>query len=168
MNRHAPSAPLAGQVQLNLSATPAEKQQVAQELNKAISNTSEALASATTVFPFTLFPDTVTIDREKLTVAHRVFFAIGEVVSIRIQDILNVTADVGPFFGSLRITTRFFDRKTKPYVVNYLWRSDAMRMQRILHGYMTALQKGIDCSALNTKELATMLDQLSKDEADPI
>jgi hypothetical protein len=143
---------------------PTEKQLVARQLNRVIGNTAEALASATTVFPFTLFPDTVTVDREKLTVTHRVFFAVGEVVSVRVEDILNVTADVGPFFGSLKINTRFFD-ESKPYIINYLWRGETLHMKRILQGYMTALKQHIDCSALSTKELATLLDSLSKDDS---
>lgn len=134
-----------------------------QELTKAISNANEVLATATTVFPFTLFPDTISIDRSKVSIAHRNFFRVAEVMSIRVEDILNVTVDVGPFFGSLVISTRFFDNDNrKPYRVNYLTRSDALRLKRIIQGYIIAAQQQIDCSALDTAELATMLDQLGQ------
>jgi hypothetical protein len=84
-------------------------------------------------------------------------------MSIRIEDILNVTVDVGPFFGSLVISTRFFDNDNrKPYKVNYLTRSDALRLKRIIQGYIIATQQQIDCSSIGTKELATMLDQLGQ------
>lgn len=131
------------------------------ELTQTISRSHEILAQATTVFPFTLFPDTVTLDRAKLTISHREFFAVAEVMSIRIEDILNVTADVGPFFGSLKVFTRFFN-VDKPYTISFLRRSDALRIKRILQGYIIALQKNIDCSSLPTKELATMLDDLGR------
>jgi hypothetical protein len=134
---------------------------VQRELSDAIRVSHEPLISATTVFPFTLFPDTVVVDREKLTVAHRIFFQVAEVLSIRIEDILNVTADVGPFFGSIKISTRFFD-KSKPYNVNFLWREDALKIKRIMQGYIIATQKKIDCSALNSPELAQMLDELGQ------
>lgn len=131
------------------------------ELTQTINSSHEVLVNATTVFPFTLFPDTVTLDRAKLTIAHREFFWTGEVMSIRIEDILNVTADTGPFFGSLKIFTRFFSTD-KPYTVSFLRRNDALKIKRILQGYIIALQKNIDCSTLPTKELADMLDDLGK------
>ncbi|HZM63835.1 MAG TPA: hypothetical protein VFB59_01750 [Candidatus Saccharimonadales bacterium] len=140
------------------------KREVERELNQAIIGSHQALVEATTVFPFTLIPDSIIVDREKLTVAHRIFFRVAEVISIRIEDILNVTADVGPFFGSLKISTRFFD-PDKPYNVNFLWRSDALKIKRIMQGYIIAIQKGIDMSMLATPELAKLLDELGK--ADP-
>lgn len=131
------------------------------ELTQTINRSHEVLIEATTVFPFTLFPDTVTLDRAKLTISHREFFWTGEVMSIRIEDILNVTADVGPFFGSLKIFTRFFN-VDKPYSVNFLKRADALKIKRVLQGYIIALQKNIDCSTLPTKELSAMLDDLGR------
>ena len=143
-----------------LSQMAIQKTQAAQQLTEAIGNAQDPLATATTVFPFTMFPDTVTVDREKVTVAHRTFFRVAETTSIRIEDILNVTASVGPFFGTLKITSRFFDTKSPPYTISYLWREDTQRIKRILTGYSLAIQKGIDCSSLGSKELAVMLDKL--------
>ena len=143
---------------VNQQLSPAES---IRELRKAVGSAHEVLLTANTVFPFTLFPDTVTLDREKLTVSHRLFFRVAEVISIRIEDILNVTADMGPFFGSVKVSTRFFDAR-KPYNVNYLWRHDALRIKRVVQGYIIAMQKGIDCSALPVKELADMLDKLGQ------
>lgn len=141
--------------------TKSEKLQAENQLSQAITGSHQALVTATTVFPFTLFPDTVIVDREKFTVTHRVFFRVAEVMTIRVEDILNVTADVGPFFGSLKILTRFFD-PDKPYSVNFLWRSDTLRIKRILQGYVIAIQKKIDCDALSTPELAKLLDDLGR------
>lgn len=141
----------------------AQKSKAKEELESAVGRAHEVLVSATTVFPFTLFPDTVTVDRGKISVAKRAFFRIGEVVSMRIEDILNVTASVGPFFGSITVHTRFFDQH-KPYTVNYFWRDDALKIKRIVQGYIIALQKDIDCSVFGTKELAEMLDELGQSQ----
>ncbi len=138
---------------------PAKAEEAQQQLTRAIVAARKPLARATTVFPFTLFPDTVVIDRSKITVTHRTFFWTAEVVSIRVEDVLNVMADVGPIFGSVTITTRFFNAE-KPYVVSYLWRSDALRIKRILQGYVIATQKEIDCSALDTHRLSKLLEEL--------
>jgi hypothetical protein len=132
-----------------------------QQLREAIGHASDILMTATTVFPFTLFPDTITVDRSKFSVNKRFFFAISEAFSIRVEDILNVTADTGPFFGAIRVSTRFFTDK-EPFEVDYLWRSDALRLKRILQGYIIATKKKIDCSAMPADKLSQMLDDLGK------
>jgi len=135
------------------------KRQATEKLNDAIGDAHDILVRASSAFPFNLFPDTVTVDRTKLTITHRDMFRVGEVMSIRIEDILNVTANVGPLYGSLSIATRFFD-PSKPYVVNHFKRGDALKIKRIVQGYLIAKQNKVDCSALSTKELARTLDQL--------
>ena len=139
----------------------ASRQKAREELEQAVRGASEVLASATTVFPFTPFPDTITVDREKITVTRRLFYRSAEVITARVEDVLNVTADVGPFMGSLRITTRFFN-PGKPYTIKYLWRRDALKLKRILQGYVIAAQKEIDTSALSTEELSKLLDKLGQ------
>jgi hypothetical protein len=141
-----------------------EKYEAERQLVKAISGSNEPLAEATTVFPFSLFPDTIAIDRTQITITHRSFFAVGDTASIRIEDVLNVDANVGPFFGSLKVYVRVLSDH-KPYKINWLWRQDALRIKRILQGYLIATKKDIDCSSLETKELANMLDELGKDTA---
>src|SRR4051812_33559551 len=42
-----------------------------QSLHEVAANVDDVLFEASTVFPFTLVPDTLTLDREKLTVANR-------------------------------------------------------------------------------------------------
>ena len=45
-----------------------------------------------------------------------------------------------------------------------MWRGEAERMKRIIHGYVIAKQRAIDTSQLGTKELAHMLDEVGRDE----
>lgn len=132
-----------------------------QELHEAIKGSNEVLATATTVL--TLFPDTVTIDRAKLTVFKRAFMNAGDVISVRVEDVLNVEASVGPLFGTLKIFTRIIGSE-KPYVISRLKRKDALRLKRIAQGYVIALQREIDCSQLPTKELTVLLEQLGEDD----
>lgn len=150
-------------VQQQRDPQPSPQQQhneAVKQLHQEITNSNEILAQATAVFPFTLFPDTITIDRSKLTITKRTFFAVAEVLSVRIEDLLHVNASVGPFLGSIMVTNRFFEKK--PYRVNYLKRGDALRIKRILQGYIIATQKQIDCSSFSTPELARMLDELGQ------
>ena len=139
------------------------KQEAKKELRNAIEGSHEVLGQATTVFPLTLFPDTVTVDRTKLTITKRQFIAVAEVMSIRIEDILNVTSNVGPFFGSLHIVSRVLN-VDKPYEIKFLWREDAVMLKRILQGYIIAMQKKIDVTELSSEELKKMLGDLGKDD----
>lgn len=143
---------------------PMKAEEAQAKLTQAIVASSKPLMKATTVFPFTLFPDTIVVDRAKITITHRVFFGTAEVLSVRVEDVLNVMADVGPIFGSVKIVTRFFNAE-KPYAVNYLWRGDALRIKRILQGYVIATQKEIDCSSLDTWRLSRLLEELGSSGA---
>lgn len=136
--------------------------EVKRELAHAVKGAHEVLCTATTFFPFVLFPDTVTLDRAKLTVTRRTFFAVAEVMSIRIEDILNVTASIGPILGSVKIVSRVFNTE-KPYTIDRFKRQDALRLKRITQGYVIALQRKIDCSSLPAIELAATLEQLGAD-----
>jgi hypothetical protein len=141
----------------------AEIEEVETEMKEAIRSSHEILMTANTVFPFTLFPDTITLDRTKLTITRRNFFRVAEVMSIRVEDILNVTANVNPLFGSLHIVSRVLN-PDKPFDLTYLWREDSMKFKRVLQGMIIALQKEIDLTPLKTKELVEMLERLGKDD----
>ena len=130
------------------------------ELKQAIEGSNQVLASAHTVLA--LFSDTVIIDRAKVTVTKRQFFRTAEVMSVRIEDVLNATCTVGPFFGTVGIVSRVMN-ENQTTAIGRFWRSDAKRLKRVLQGYIIALQRNIDCSSLGTGELASMLEELGAD-----
>lgn len=131
-------------------------------LKQMIKSSHEILVSATTVFPFTLFPDTIMLDRSKITIVKRNFVLSSETISIRIEDILSVTVNVSPFFGSIQILTRVFGTE-KPYQVNYFKRNDAIRLKHIIQGYLIASKRDIDCTNLEHEELINLLETLGHD-----
>lgn len=148
------------------------------KLYDAAIKSRDVLFSANTVFPLILFPDTVTLDREQLTIIHRPFFRMAKTTAIRIKDILNAEVDVGPFFGSLRVSSRYFagsdnqfagtdnsENAKKPPTINFLWRDDATKLHSMLQGYIIATQKGIDCAEISKEELMVLLRELGQTEA---
>lgn len=139
----------------------ATTEEVREELNQAIEGSQDVLAIVNTISP--IFPDTITVDRAKLTITHRSFFKTGDVMSIRIEDILNATATLGPLFGTVKIVSRVMSGE-KPYTTSLLWRKDAIHLKRIIQGYVIALQRQIDCSKLPTAELVAKLDKLGEDD----
>jgi hypothetical protein len=132
-----------------------------QELWQAIQGSNQILTSAHSTLA--LFPDTMTIDRAKVTVTKRQFYRMAEVMSVRIEDVLNATCTVGPLLGTVSIVSRVMSDE-QITTVGRFWRSDALRLKRVLQGYVIALQRRIDCSTLGTRELAVMLEKLGADD----
>lgn len=128
------------------------------KLAKIADKSHDILFKANTVFPFTLFPDTVTLDREKLSFANRFFFKVAKITSVPVRDILSAEADIGPFFGSVHTTSRFFI--TNPKSIRWLWRSDAEKLQRLLQGYIIAHEQEINCDDIEKGKLIAMLNDL--------
>jgi hypothetical protein len=86
------------------------------------------------------------------------------VVSVPLADIHRVELSTGPLIGSLKIMTKFFDNK--PLTVNFLRKSDAFLVKRLLDGYIIAIERGIDCSTMPKAELIAMLKSLGQGVAD--
>ncbi|HEX5456734.1 MAG TPA: hypothetical protein VFW77_05235 [Candidatus Saccharimonadales bacterium] len=131
-------------------------------LDEAVRQSNEMLAEATTVFPFTLFPDTVTLDRKKLVITQRSFFMTGKVLSIQIEEILNISVNVGPFFGSLHIAIRGLTSEDH-FDVSYLWRKDAIHLKHMIEGYIIAKKEEIKTGRMQKEELIHKLVKLGSD-----
>lgn len=139
---------------------PEEQRQ--KDLRKIVSQSHEVLVSANTVFPIALFPDTVTVDRTKVTITKRDFFWSSDVMSIRIEDVLNVSASVGPLFGSLTVASRVMST-IDHFQINHFWRNDAIRLKHIIQGYVIAQHNNIDTAHLSKDELTETLLELGID-----
>lgn len=138
-------------------ATDDEIEELHNEAKKAV----DVLIKASSVFPFVLFPDTIAVSRTKVAITIRTFFKVTEVISLQISDILNVEADTGPFFGSLKIYTRIYG--TAPLRITFLSRKDTIAVKRVLEGYVIANMKQMDISNLERKELVGLLKSLGSD-----
>ncbi|HSW79020.1 MAG TPA: hypothetical protein VLF88_03340 [Candidatus Babeliales bacterium] len=129
-----------------------------EELLEVTESSQEILYEAQTVFPFTLFPDSITLDREKITIADRFFWRTATITSVPVSEILSAQASVGPFFGSLHMVFSFFADNQK--TLKFLWRQDAIELQRMLHGYIIAHKKEINTSTMELEDLKTLLHEL--------
>lgn len=155
-----------GSPQISPPVSEAERRSMAaeesrQELRQAINGSNQILVSARTAL--SPFPDTMTIDRAKITITKSAFFRTANIMSIRIEDILNATCTVGPIFGTVTITSRVLN-EDRAITVGRFWRDEAKLLKRIAQGYVIALQRNIDCSSLEVGELAHMLEELGADK----
>lgn len=132
-------------------------------IHKVVEQSQEILAGAKTVIlPYNIFPDTVTVDRMKVTINLWNSLWSHEVVTLRIEDILNVSAHIGLLFGSLTISTRVMN-STDHFQIDGFWNKDTKRLKHVIQGYMIALHQGIDVSELSTERLIRKLNELGND-----
>lgn len=153
---------LFGKQPTEAQAKDAKDKKDSEDLQKVVTRSHEVLATATTVFPFTLFPDTLTVDRTKVTLHRRSFFFVSDVMSIRIEDILNVSCGVGPLFGSITIVSRVITTEDH-FTLNFFWRNDAIHLKHILQGYVIALHNDIECRHLERDKLIATLKEIGHD-----
>lgn len=135
-----------------------EPGEVHEKLIELTEKSHDVLFTADTVFPFTLFPDTITLDREKLTVVDRFFFRVAKTITVPITSMISADANVGPFFGSVHMTSKYFSDNT--HTVNFLRRHDAEQIHRLLQGFIIAHEKGIDASGIEKEDLKILLRDL--------
>ncbi len=120
----------------------------------------DMLFAASTVFPFVLFPDSISMDRQQLTIVHRSFFSTANTISVRVEDVLNVESNVGPFFGSIHIFSKYFTNDIK--TISFLSRANVLSIQRLIQGYMIAHHRKIDCSTIEKDQLIVLLNDLGQ------
>lgn len=134
-----------------------------EKLMDITTRSQDMLITANTVFPFVLFPDTISMDRQQLTIVHRAFFRTANTISVQIDDILNVESNVGPFFGSLRLSSKYFINNYKS--IHFLSRFNALKIQRLIQGYMIAHHRRINCSTIEKGHLVFLLNDLGRGTA---
>lgn len=129
------------------------------KLEDAVKESHGILARATTVFPFTPFPDTVVIDRHKLTIVRR-HLGTQQALSVPIENIKNVQADMGPIFGTLTIISdQFVNSEQK---LEYLRRGDVEKIQKMVQGIVMATKEDIDVSEVDPDQLKALLTELGE------
>jgi len=132
-----------------------------QALNRAIWDSNEILVTAATTSP--LHKSRLTLNRAKLVAEKKTGLGSIDLMSVRIEDVLNVDATIGPLSGFVKIATKF-TASNKPYTIGPFRRHDTVKLKRIIQGYVIALERKIDLNMVPTKELIPMLYELGTDD----
>ena len=146
---------------LNLKKLKIDRKKQTADLVELVGGAEENLLSVHTVFPFVMIADTLKVDRRKLTICHNEFFRTSHTASIRLKDLRNVQADIGPLFGSITLTSQHFLNNTQ--TIKYLKRGDIVKAQRLLQGFMIAHEAHIDTDAIEHVELKSLLNKLGQE-----
>jgi hypothetical protein len=138
-----------------------EKAKSEEDLQEAIKDSNEILVTASTLGP--IHRSTITLSRTKLYGEERSGIKSVSVMSVRVEDVLNVDGEVGPVSGFIDISTKFTS-PGKPYHIGPFHRKDVLRLKRIIQGYIIALGKKIDLDLISKSELIPMLYELGEDD----
>lgn len=161
-----PVAKVPEQVGNEVKLEPAQQEpdEIHEKLIDLTEKAHDLLFKADTVFPFTLFPDTIALDREKITIANRSFFRTANIITVPISSLVSAEATVGPFFGSIHMTSKYFVQNT--HSVHFLRRQDATEVHRLLQGYIIAQERNVDVSDVEKEDLKALLHDLGQGVSD--
>ena len=133
------------------------------ELKTIAHRSNEILAQVSNVLlPVNLFPDTIVLDRTKVTITKRALFWDSSIVTVGIEDILDIAISNGPFFSTLNISSRVMS-PSDSFKMKYLLRKDAIRLKSLIIGYMTAIHNDIKTKDLSRSELIDTLLEIGSD-----
>lgn len=127
------------------------------------------LLRAESVFPFTLFTDTLIIDTTKISVSKKQLFATEYITTIPLKDLSDVNVQTVLFLGSIII--KYMPQAASPGMNNpvivripNLKREAAIKAKNILKGALVAKAEEIDIATLSPDEIEQVLHKFGETE----
>lgn len=137
-----------------------EKVGAEEKMKELTRKSSQILYQLRTVFPFDFFPDTITINANKIDIVRSEFFFSSNTTSIPIKDIANIEIETSPFFATLKLIN--IRAPMRPITVHYLKQHEANKAKSIIDGLLVATEQGADISSLEPKRFLPHLERLGK------
>lgn len=137
-----------------------DRQTTEAHVERMARKSSQILFRTKTVFPFDLFPDTLTINANKIDVVNSEFFASNQTTSIPLHDIANVEVQTAPFFATIRIINIRYPMK--PVILNYLKKDEAIKAKNIIDGLLVAVSQGADVANIDPDKFLKQIEKAGK------
>lgn len=129
-----------------------------QVMDKLLKKSNRVVVSISSVFPFDIFPNSITVEEGRVTVIKRHLLTTA-MHSVDLKDISNVFINKSIFFSQIEIVSRTFeDNEVK---IKFLRNKDASFVRRIIEGMRIFENKQIDTSGYSIDELIVKLGELS-------
>jgi hypothetical protein len=136
------------------------KRKAKEKVEKLLDKTEKPLFQIKAVFPFQLFPDSVIIDRAKVTYALYLFFYSRRYFPILIENIRTVWVTTNLFFGALTVEIKGLELRDQQKTVEHLWKADAIKAHRIITGLIAIHEEKIDITSLSNQEVLEMTEKI--------
>lgn len=137
-----------------------DKESAEDKMRDLARKSSQILYQLSTVFPFDFFPDTITINANKIDIVTSEFFFSHHTTSIPIKDIANVEMETTPFFATIQIIN--IRAPMRPISINYLRQHEAIKAKSIIDGLLVATEQGADISSIEPKKFLPHLERLGQ------
>jgi hypothetical protein len=111
--------------------------------------------------PFDLFPDSLIIDENKISLVHREF-GLTDVHIVFIENISYVTINTSLVAATLSITDSTSERFPQILSVQWLKKEEAVKARKLIHGLMAAKKVGINFAEFNAYELVSECERLGE------
>ena len=130
------------------------------DLDEIARESHEELARFKAVWPFDLFPDEIIINKSNVTIIRHFFFFVEEKIICHFDDLINTHLNIGPFFGSIGILSKYFTDGRED--VQWFSRRDAERLHAILQGLLIARKEGVSLRQLPKETIIEKLYAIGK------
>lgn len=133
-----------------------------QKFDNLVNRSQQTLYEIKSVFPFDFFPNTLTIDIDKITVKFKQFFSSVEIRSINISNISQVYVDSGPLFATMYVADQVIVDESSRMRIPYLKKDEAMKARRIIQGLIIAKKSEIDLNNINDEDMLEKVEELGR------
>jgi hypothetical protein len=142
-----------------------ETKQTEKDLDILASRADKILFKAKGLFPFDFFPNTITIDANKVNIIISTFFLTETVTSILLKEIMDVRVETTLFLGKLIIDYGPHPLKVTTVYVPSLWKKDALKAKEIIEGILVIYRsENIDTTKLKPEETLDEVKDIGKIE----
>ncbi len=152
-----------------IKANAKEKETNRQRFETIVARQDIELLRADSVFPFTIFTDTIIIDTTKISISKKQLFATEYITTIPFKDLSDVNLQTYLFLGT--VTLKYMPQSASPGMNNpvivkipNLKRKDAVKAKNILKGALVAKAEEIDIAKLSPKEIEEVLHKFGQSE----
>lgn len=140
-----------------------KKKDAGKKVASVMQRSDNVLIKLKSVFPFDFFPNTVTIDANKVSIVDKNFFASETITTILLEEITDVVVQSNFFLGQLIITYSHHPLQPITYKIPALKKSEALKAQEIIQGLLVMrISEGIDISKLQPEEITKELARIGR------
>lgn len=133
-----------------------KKEEDKQAVSDLIKKSNRRIISISSLFPWSLFPDTIEVEESRVTFIFRQLLS-SQSHSVNIKDISNVFIQSSLFFASLQIVSRTFVQND--ITIDHLSIRKAHRVQMVIEGLRTFAEHNIDTSSYEIRELIAKIGE---------
>ena len=127
-----------------------------QEINDLVQKSNRCIITISSIFPWNLFPNTISVEESRITFIFRQFLS-SQSHSVEIKDVSNVFIESSLLFASLQVVSRTFIQND--IKIGHLNKNKANKARLIIEGLRTFAEHNINTSNFEIDELIAKIEE---------